>query len=369
MKTATLEIKNIPQALDLLLQAGFRVVAPVRRPNPEEAGVQEVRHFAEIESGSRPDLALGDGLSTTGIKEFFFPKDEPLFAYEKRNKRVTITEVHHEFPKTVLFGVRPCDAAALGSLNAVFSEANAGFEDTLFTGRRKQATVVTWSCTDPDLSCFCTSVGLAPDSDKGSDLHLTELGDGRVHLEAKSQAGEALANLLTSLFQGEGDAEARNRAGEAARAKITRTRDHLNIKAWLDKQENFDNELWARLGEKCLGCGACTFVCPTCHCFDIVDEDRGGQGYRVKFWDSCQFDHFTLHASGHNPRTQQYQRYRNRFFCKFKIYQDAFSAGGCVGCGRCIRGCPVNLDITEYMLEVSNKASRDAATMAGLESE
>ncbi|MEO5350973.1 MAG: 4Fe-4S dicluster domain-containing protein [Magnetococcus sp. YQC-3] len=369
MKTATMELKDVGRALDLLIQSGLRVVAPVRRPNPEGAGVQDVHYFSEIDSGSRADLALGEGLPTMGIKEFFFPKDEPLFAYEKRYKKVTITEVHHEFPKTVIFGVRPCDAAGLGSLNAVFSASNAGFEDTLFTGRRAQATLVTWSCVEPDLSCFCTSVGLSPDSDKGSDLHLTQIDGERLHLEARTPAGEALAGILMPLFRGEGDAEARQRAGEAARAKISRNRDPRQIKTWLDNPANFDDELWARLGEKCLGCGACTFVCPTCHCFDIVDEERGGGGgYRVKFWDSCQFDHFTLHASGHNPRSQQYQRYRNRFSCKFKIYQDAFSENGCVGCGRCIRGCPINLDITEYMLEVANKAARDAS-VAGRDSE
>lgn len=360
MKTTTMDIKNVVQALDLLIQAGFRVVAPVRRPNPEEAGVQEVRGFAEITAGTTLDLALGEGLPTTGIKEFFFPKDEPLFAFEKRHRKVTITEVHHDFPKTVLFGVRPCDAAALGSLNAVFSKSNAGYEDTLFTGRLERATVVTWSCVAPDLSCFCTSVGLAPDSDKGADVHLTEINGGRLHLEAKTPAGEVVAAILMPLCQGEGDPEARIRAGEAARSRVHRSRNPSVVKEWLDQHANFEDELWARLGEKCLGCGACTFVCPTCHCFDIVDEERGAGGYRVKFWDSCQFDHFTLHASGHNPREHQYQRYRNRFFCKFKIYHDAFGAGGCVGCGRCIRGCPVNLDITEYMLEVSNKATRDA---------
>jgi ferredoxin len=257
----------------------------------------------------------------------------------------------------VIFGVRPCDAASIGSLNAVFSSANAGFDDPFFTKRRENTTIVTYSCTEPDESCFCTSVGLTPDGDRGSDLHLTEIANNRLHVEIKTPAGEAVAKIIEPLFQGTGDEEARLRAGKEVQKKMKRIRNSHLIKGWLDDLNNFDDEMWARLGEKCIGCGACTFMCPTCHCFDIVDETRGRKGYRVKFWDACQFDHFTLHASGHNPRDSQYKRYRNRFTCKFEIYWDKFNAQSCVGCGRCIRDCPVNLDITEYMMEVDLKAS------------
>jgi ferredoxin len=359
MKTATINKSDIEKCIDLLSQADYRVVAPQLQPRLEGPDAIDVMAFKEIQPGD--DHAIGNDLSTTGVKEFLFVKHEPLFAFEKQGKKVKITEVSHDFPKTVLLGVRPCDAASVGSLNAVFSDNNAGFEDTLFTKRLARTTVVTYSCTEPDVSCFCTSVGLAPDSDKGSDLHMTELGDGRIHIEAKSEAGEAVATLLEPLFQGEGDADARAQAGKEAHDKITRIRDANPIRGWLDDTANFDDEMWQRLGEKCLGCGACTFECPTCHCFDIVDENRGGKGYRVKFWDSCQFDHFTLHASGHNPRDWQYKRYRNRFSCKFKIYEEKFGAQGCVGCGRCIRGCPINLDITEYMAEVAAKAAIPSA--------
>lgn len=355
MRTASIQKSDIDKCIDLLSQASYRVVTPRLQPRLDSPDAFNVRIFQEIHAGETH--AIGEGLSTTGIKEMLFAKHEPLFAYEKHGKRVKIIPVNYDFPRTVLLGVRPCDAASIGSLNAVFSKANAGFDDELFTKRLERTAVITYSCTDPDVSCFCTSVGLAPDSDKGSDLHLTEIAGDRLHVEVKTETGEVLAKILESLFQDAGDPAARTQSGQAAAKKIKRVRDASPIRKWLDNTANFDDEMWERLGEKCLGCGACTFECPTCHCFDIVDEDHGGKGYRVKLWDACQFDHFTKHASGHNPRDWQYKRYRNRFSCKFKIYEEAFGGQGCVGCGRCIRGCPVNVDISEYMAEVARKAA------------
>ena len=356
MKTATLKKTDIGKCLDLLIQSEFKVIAPQLQPRLEAPDAIDVLMLTQMESGE--NHAVGQGvLPLNGVKDFLFVKNEPLFAFENKGNKVSITEVHHKYPQTVIFGVRPCDAASVGSLNAVFSEANAGFEDKFFTKRLEKTTFVTYSCTDPDNSCFCTSVGLAPDSNRGSDIHLTEIPGDRLHVEAKTPAGFALAKILEPLFQWPGEPEARKKAGEEARKKISRIRNSHLIKGWLDELAHFDDEMWLRLGEKCIGCGACTFMCPTCHCYDIVGEYRGGKGYRIKFWDSCQFGHFTLHASGHNPRDRQYKRYRNRFTCKFKIYQDKFSAQGCVGCGRCVRDCPVNVDITEYMKEVDLKAS------------
>ncbi len=109
------------------------------------------------------------------------------------------------------------------------------------------------------------------------------------------------------------------------------------------------------MARKCVGCGACTYSCPTCHCFDITDEGTFFSGERRKNWDACQFDHFTLHASGHNPRDTQYKRWRNRFMCKFNFYPHKFKEKGCVGCGRCVRVCAVRMDITEVIEEISKQ--------------
>ena len=123
----------------------------------------------------------------------------------------------------------------------------------------------------------------------------------------------------------------------------------------LKETAHYEDPMWQELASKCFGCGSCTYACPTCHCFDITDEGMAYEGERKKNWDACQFDHFTLHAGGHNPRDAQYKRWRNRFMCKFHIYPEKFKTKGCVGCGRCIRVCPVRLDITEVMEAVSAK--------------
>jgi formate hydrogenlyase subunit 6/NADH:ubiquinone oxidoreductase subunit I len=132
-----------------------------------------------------------------------------------------------------------------------------------------------------------------------------------------------------------------------------------NVKQWLDK--NFEDYFWMNAGETCLGCAQCAYVCPTCHCFDIVDEDCYSCGRRVKNWDSCQFELFTKHASGHNPREIQGKRYRQRVSHKFKYYKDRFDELLCTGCGRCTRGCPVLIDIGLILEDINSHSLENSS--------
>jgi len=116
---------------------------------------------------------------------------------------------------------------------------------------------------------------------------------------------------------------------------------------------NFENPIWATIHGKCLACGTCTWMCPTCHCFDISDEVKGNDGVRIRSWDSCMFPLFTKETSGHNPRTSQKERWRQRVMHKFKYYVDNFNAIACVGCGRCVMSCPVNLDIRKVVEDIA----------------
>lgn len=257
-------------------------------------------------------------------KEFVFPRHEPLCRYRLEGNKVELTNGGAEFPEQVLLGVRPCDAAALPILDHVF---NWDLRDEAYNRRRAATTVVTLACAAHDGACFCTSVGLSPQAERGSDAMLFDLGDA-YEVRCLTERGRA---LFAGRTQGS-DRGARPYPGPGPRFSPA------NIKKFVDEQ--FTNPFWQEETLACLGCGACAYTCPTCHCFDIVDEGNTSRGERVRNWDSCQFSQFTLHASGHNPRPEQGSRQRQRILHKFSIYPDKFGEILCTGCGNCTRQCP-----------------------------
>ena len=342
MTLKLLKEDGLKKLIEALNKADTRVVGPKRN----KAGM--VTYDDVIDDA---ELELDEVIGRYSPKDAFFPQHETVMRYKLDGRDVHVKPETPVIKETVLLGVRPCDAAAMISLNKVFTW---DYVDTLFTERQKKATIISVACNSADESCFCTSVGFAPDGTEGSDILLKKIKKGGYLAQLITKEGEAFATTHASLFE---DAPAKADTEDiAVPAKLDINID--KIKNWLDdKDKSWEHPLWEQLAAKCVGCGGCTFVCPTCHCFDIVDEPYGDQGKRVKNWDGCQFDHFTLHASGHNPREHQPQRWRNRFSCKFKIYPDRFEKKGCVGCGRCIRVCPVNLDITEAMTEITQIAN------------
>ena len=211
-----------------------------------------------------------------------------------------------------------------------------------------EACVVGLACTTADDACFCTAVGLSPAETRGSDLFLTPLEGGGYGCQTYSEKGEALINRHPELFSEPSGSKALPLA-EPQTEKF----DLKKVKAWLD--EHFEDPSWDSVATRCVGCGACAFVCPACHCFDIVDEGTEKSGKRRKNWDACGFSKFTNHASGHNPRDLQPKRYRNRIMHKFKYYDDKFGQTLCSGCGRCIRICPMGIDIAHIVEEISKK--------------
>ncbi len=281
------------------------------------------------------------------MKGFFFPQTETIASFKMRKGTVELEGTEIDPPETVIFGARPCDAASSASLRSVFTW---DFIDEFYTKREDKATVISIACTKGDRSCFCTAVGLTPDATEGSDVLLRETEDGDFTAESVTDKGKEFIKNHKEVFSDAKDAKEK----EIFKPEALDV-DLGKIEKFLTDTEHYANPMWPKLAAKCVGCGACTFSCPTCHCFDITDEGMFDQGERKKNWDACQFDFFTMHASGHNPRDAQYKRWRNRFMCKFSIYPKKFSTKGCVGCGRCVRVCPVRLDITEVMQEISEQ--------------
>ena len=335
MKERIIEKKKVKNLLSTLTES-YRIFVP-----GEKKGVSQFCDFS-------PDREIPWDYSNTLIppKGILFPQNETL--YEYRGQKVT--ELDFKVPATIIFGIRPCDAHAFSMMDKVFDSKD--FQDPYYLERRKSTIVISLSCTRPDITCFCTCLNEGPDSDAGADVILFDIGE-KILAKSITEKGEKLLNAYEKSFttvQKE-DSNKRDDLVKSAREKIRTQINITNLKEKLDQA--FDADFWDALHRKCLGCAVCTYLCPTCHCFDITDETEKEMGRRMRCWDSCQFPLFTLHASGHNPRPTYKERMRQRIMHKFNYCPENFEDTFCVGCGRCIVNCPVNLDIREVIKEIN----------------
>jgi sulfhydrogenase subunit beta (sulfur reductase) len=286
-----------------------------------------------------------DLLTVNSIKEFFFPRRQEL--YEQRPDRI-VPRAAPEAKQRLLLFVRPCDARGLTILDRVFL---GEVEDDSYRRARQRTTVVGLHCLEPDRHCFCTSLGGGPFETEGMDLALTPLEGERFLAQEVTQKGEALLTTLGGKEAGKADREILEELRKAAEAAIQRT---IEVPAPQTMAERFDSPYWREVSRSCLTCGICSYLCPTCHCFDIVDE-----GYlRLRCWDTCSSDTFTRMAAGEDHRRQKHSRYRQRVYHKFSYFKESFDIHSCVGCGRCTRHCPVKIDIVEIVNGIAEAASR-----------
>lgn len=338
---------ELTEWLEGLLRDGTRVVAPV-----EEDGL---RRFRALDSPEQACLAAGK--TRWSPKEFLFPRTEPLLSYAVEDGGVRLTAATVDDAPQLLLGVRPCDAAGFRRLDAMFLGAAA---DALYARRRERSVVVSLACERADPECFCTAVGGSPAGPDGSDLQLLAVGDGWI-LRPLTARGEAVTASLTGRARtptAEEWAEAEARTREVAESM----RQSPVAREWAAALESsFGLPLWEALGRRCLGCSICTYVCPSCSCFDVQDTGNAWCGDRCRSWDSCTFALFTRHASGHNPRPTQASRYRQRVLHKFAYYP-LQNAGEfmCVGCGRCVKLCPVGMNVHESVHRVVATAREGA---------
>lgn len=321
-----------------LLSLNYLVIAP-----KYENGIlkfSKIKNAAEI-------LSPSEYINTvSSTKEYFFPQTEPVIKFTFEGKEIFLKDVEIEKKPKVVLGLRPCDAASFSILDDIFQYE---YKDEFYFTRRENTIIIGAACESNDESCFCTTTGLAPDSSQGADLFIEKNNEEKYFLRAVTEKGERLVEQLIAEVEELEEEPKKNPLYEKIEKQIRKKIDLIEAKKWLDN--NFENEKWEELSSQCLSCGSCAYLCPTCHCFDIVDEVNYNSGVRRKNWDACQFDLFTLHSSGHNPRDTKAKRYRQRVMHKFKYYADRFDKTLCTGCGRCIRACPVNIDIYEVVKE------------------
>ncbi len=313
------------------IAAGIRVIGPRRH-------TADLVLYDVLES---PEQLLTQNFvrPSNSIKEFFFPKAETLYGYRIEGNVITLVETDPAAFRQIVIAARPCDAAALPILDHIF---NWDFKDEFYNRRRAGTTVITQACATHDDSCFCTLVELGPASERGSDALLLALDDGSYEVRCVSDKGHALFDGKTQKSEVAGNTKPgpEPRFNSAAIGKFA--------------TDNFESPFWQEHTLTCMGCGACAFTCPVCHCFDIVDAGVTTDNSRVRTWDSCQFSTFTVHASGHNPRPSQPSRQRQRILHKFSIYPEKFGEILCTGCGNCTRNCPVGMGVLSVATEIDH---------------
>ena len=307
-------------------------------------------NFAAWTEGAEVDL---DTLkSVKSPKDAFFPQSENLYTCYKDGKKITIRPEELQNRNFVVFGMKACDVRGVEVLDKVFLSEPV---DTFYAARRAHGTIVALACHEPEETCFCKVFGIdcaEPVADVAAWMV-----EGELYWKALTEKGEALTAAVASVLTETDDAkvEAEKAAIRAIVEKLPYA--NLSLEGWNGEvlNEKFNSPIWEELYKPCLACGTCTFVCPTCQCYDIKDYDTGHGVQRYRCWDSCMYSDFTMMAHGNN-RTSQMQRFRQRFMHKL-VYFPANNDGmySCVGCGRCVDKCPASLNIVKVIKAFENQ--------------
>ena len=306
--------------------------------------------FAKWQKGTK----LSEKLKTTrSAKDFFFPKTEHLVSYEMSGKEVKVVDPRKEVGDFVIFGVRACDARGFTAIDNVYLNMNP--VDSYYKNRREHGTVIVLACNEPAKTCFCSTFGIDASLAKPAGDVSCWLADGKYYFEANTDKGKAFVENAKSALE-----DADTSAVEACRKDIAEKVEklpfaHLDLSKFQGKDmlKIFNSKVWNSVAEACVGCGTCTYVCPTCMCFDVRDFATSNGVRQIRCWDSCMYNDFTQMAA-ENPRHTQKERSRQRFMHKLMYYPMAHDGMfSCVGCGRCVENCPVNMNIVKVIKAVN----------------
>jgi ferredoxin len=337
------------------IAADYRLIGPAKD--------QEFYLFKPLGPDEAPEMEFSN--TRLSAKETIYPQSQAMFNYTldpNREDHHLLKDVEADDTLTAVIGIRPCDAAAFIQVKRNFDTPE--YQDPYWLKAYEKTVLVGLACDQPGPACFCTTAGGGPYDEDALDVLLVD-DDGHYTAKAISQKGEDILDKAgwTEAMDTATAIKTVKERQKAAENRISSTvsTDYLSD---ADTMVLYDAPFWEDVAFACINCGTCTFLCPTCWCFDIQDETHGMEGRRIRNWDSCMFPLFTLHGSGHNPRGTKVHRVRQRFMHKLKYYVDKYDAGiQCVGCGRCVTQCPVNIDIRK-VCELMNNAGGQSVTCA-----
>ena len=364
MRAARLDLGGLDDLLGVLRARGYTVVGPRERSGA--IVFDEVQSVADLPAGrvdetdggryrltSSGDAALfRHAVGPGSLKAFLFPPRVRTWRASRDADGNVELETAEPAPRYAFLGVRACDLRAVEIQDRVFLEGRHVEPD--YEARRRDAFFVAVNCTRAGGTCFCVSMDCGPRARDGYDLALTELLDERGHrflVEAGSERGADVLAELPQRPAEERDVAAADAAVAATAASMGRSMDTSGLRELL--QANAEHPRWDEVAERCLSCGNCTMVCPTCFCSTVEDTTdlTGGESERTRLWDSCfTLEHSYMH--GGSVRRTTRSRYRQWMTHKLSTWIDQFGTSGCVGCGRCIAWCPVAIDITEEVAAI-----------------
>jgi len=295
--------------------------------------------FSPVTSPSEILLDQGFENSIIPPKEFFLPQEETLFTYRRYENNYKLEPSILDEQKRIIFGIRSCDISAILFLDRFFK---SNIEDIYYLKKRENTTLISLGCNEPQETCFCICADCGPFLTYGFDLEFIDLED-RYFVEIGTPKGEKIIKNNKNLFKDVSveDVKIKQEIVESTKNKFKTARAYFSKTIRKLAEEEVDKNIWEELGQRCFSCGGCSYVCPTCSCFDVMDLLRSTDEYnRIRTWDSCMFAGFTKEASGHNPRLEKMDRVYRRYYHKLSYqYIEKNEAHGCVGCGRCIMTC------------------------------
>jgi ferredoxin len=372
---AVIDATGLQSLVDALLRRGYRVIAPTIRQDAivydEIQGIDELpKGWTDEQDGGTyrlrrrdDDAMFGYAVGPHSWKKFLFPPRTLLWEAQRTQDGFEVDAPEPDGAPLAFLGVRGCELAAIRVQDRVFLD---GYPDPTYEARRKDAFIIAVNCSTPAGTCFCTSMGTGPQAGPGYDLALTEVVQPGNHIfvvDGGSDRGREILEDVPHRAASSGEGAAAKAVVDDAAGRMGRTMETDGIKNLL--YSNYEHSRWDDVAERCLACGNCTMVCPTCFCSTVEDTTdlTNDRSERHRVWDSC----FTLEFSelgGHNVRGTTRSRYRQWMTHKLATWIDQFGTSGCVGCGRCITWCPVGIDITEEVAAIrqSQRGADDAST-------